>query len=44
MSTGDWLAAQPGGASVALRKRVREARRHGGDRGRTRQARDRGDR
>ena len=35
----DWLAAQPGGASVALRKLVHEARRHGGER--TRQARDR---
>ena len=37
----DWLAAQPGGASVALRKLVHEARRHGDDRNRTRQARDR---
>ena len=37
----DWLAAQPGGASVALRKLVHEARRSGGDRARTRQARDR---
>ena len=37
----DWLAAQPGGASVALRKLVHEARRTGGDRARTRQARDR---
>jgi len=37
----DWLASQPGGASVALRKLVHEARRHGGDRNRTRQARDR---
>jgi len=37
----DWLAAQPGGASVALRKLVHEARRSGGERGRTRQARDR---
>jgi hypothetical protein len=37
----DWLAAQPGGASVALRKLVHEARRNGGDRDRTRQARDR---
>jgi hypothetical protein len=37
----DWLAAQPGGASVALRKLVHEARRKGGERGRTRQARDR---
>jgi hypothetical protein len=37
----DWLAAQPGGASVALRKLVHEARRHGGDRDRMRQARER---
>jgi len=37
----DWLAAQPGGASVALRKLVHEARRNGDDRTRTRQARDR---
>jgi len=37
----DWLAAQPGGASVTLRKLVHEARRSGGERGRTRQARDR---
>ena len=37
----DWLAAQPGGASVALRKLVHQARRSGGDRDRTRQARDR---
>lgn len=37
----DWLAAQPGGASVALRKLVHAARRHGGDREQTRQARDR---
>ena len=37
----DWLAAQPSGASVALRKLVHEARRKGGDRDRTRQARDR---
>ena len=37
----EWLAAQPGGASVALRKLVHEARRTGGDRARTRQARDR---
>ncbi len=37
----DWLAAQPGGASVALRKLVHEARRHGGERDRMRQARDR---
>ncbi|CAN7292959.1 DUF2239 family protein [Pseudorhodoferax sp. LjRoot39] len=37
----DWLAAQPGGASVALRKLVHEARRDGGERDRVRQARDR---
>ena len=37
----DWLAAQPGGASVALRKLVHEARRKGGDRDRARQARER---
>jgi len=37
----DWLAAQPGGASVALRKLVHEARRNGGDREQTRQAHDR---
>ena len=37
----DWLVAQPGGASVTLRKLVHEARRNGGDRDRTRQARDR---
>ena len=37
----DWLAAQPGGASVALRKLVHEARRKGGDLLQTRQARDR---
>lgn len=36
----DWLATQPGSASVALRKLVHEARRLGGDRDRTRQARD----
>lgn len=36
-----WLAEQPGGASVALRKLVHEARRNGGDRDQTRQARDR---
>ena len=36
----DWLAAQPGGASVALRKLVDEARRQSGDRDRARQARD----
>jgi uncharacterized protein len=37
----DWLAAQPSGASVASRKLVHEARRNGGDQGRTHQARDR---
>ena len=37
----DWLATQPGGASVALRKLVHEARRTGGALHRTRQARDR---
>jgi hypothetical protein len=36
----EWLNAQPGGASVALRKLVDEARRVSGDRDRTREARD----
>jgi hypothetical protein len=36
----EWLAIQPGGASVALRKLVEEARRAGGDRDRRRAARD----
>ena len=36
----DWLASQPGGASVALRKLVDEARRGNGDRDRHRAARD----
>jgi len=36
----DWLSAQPGGASVALRKLVEEARRSSGDRDRSRAARD----
>jgi hypothetical protein len=36
----DWLAGQPGGASVALRKLVEEARRTNGDRDRHRAARD----
>jgi len=36
----DWLATQPGGASVALRKLVEEARRRNGNRDRARQARD----
>jgi hypothetical protein len=36
----DWLGAQPGGASVALRKLVEAARRANGDRDRHRAARD----
>jgi uncharacterized protein len=36
----EWLNAQPGGASVALRKLVDEARRASGDRERQRAARD----
>lgn len=36
----EWLAAQPGGASVALRKLVEEARKANGDRDRHRAARD----
>ena len=36
----EWLNAQPGGASVALRKLVDEARRSSGDRDRQRTARD----
>jgi hypothetical protein len=36
----DWLASQPGGASVALRKLVEEARRASGDRDHHRAARD----
>jgi hypothetical protein len=36
----DWLNAQPGGASVALRKLVEEARRANGDRDRTRAAQE----
>ncbi|MCK1409314.1 DUF2239 family protein [Bradyrhizobium sp. 76] len=36
----EWLSAQPGGASVALRKLVEEARRASGDKDRERQARD----
>jgi hypothetical protein len=36
----DWLNAQPGGASVALRKLVDEARRTGGDRDRVRAAQE----
>lgn len=37
----DWLAAQPGGASVALRKLVHEASRANADRDRERQAQER---
>ena len=36
----EWLGAQPGGASVALRKLVEEARRTSGDLDRSRAARD----
>ena len=36
----EWLGTQPGGASVALRKLVEEARRSSGDRDRSRAARD----
>jgi uncharacterized protein len=36
----EWLSAQPGGASVALRKLVDDARRSRGDRDRQRAARD----
>ena len=36
----EWLNAQPGGASVALRKLVEEARRASGDKDRERQARE----
>lgn len=36
----EWLGAQPGGASVALRKLVEEARRCSGDRDRSRAARE----
>ena len=36
----DWLSGQPGGASVALRRLVEEARRTNGDRDRHRAARD----
>jgi hypothetical protein len=36
----EWLGAQPGGASVALRKLVEEARKANGDRDRHRTARD----
>jgi uncharacterized protein len=37
----EWLASQPGGASVALRKLVQEARRSGSGRDRTRRAQER---
>jgi len=36
----DWLSMQPGGASVALRKLVEDARRRNGDHDRARMARD----
>lgn len=36
----DWLANQPGGASVALRKLVEEARRNNGDKDRRRAAQE----
>lgn len=38
----EWLAAQPGGASVTLRRLVEEARRAGGEQERARTARDAG--
>ncbi|WP_019447420.1 DUF2239 family protein [Cupriavidus sp. BIS7] len=37
----EWLAAQPGGASVALRKLVEEARRTGSEKARLRQTQER---
>ena len=37
----DWLASQPGGASVALRKLVEEARRSSSEKDRARQAQER---
>lgn len=37
----EWLATQPGGASVALRKLVEDARRAGGDKEKTRVAQER---
>lgn len=37
----EWLATQPGGASVALRKLVEDARRAGGDKEKTRVAHER---
>jgi uncharacterized protein len=36
----EWLAQQPGGASIALRRLVEEARRNGEDKGRVRRAQD----
>ncbi len=36
----EWLAKQPGGASVAIRKLVEEARRTGGDKERVREAQE----
>lgn len=36
----EWLAAQPGGASVALRKLVDEARKSGGEKERTRRSQE----
>jgi hypothetical protein len=36
----EWLGSQPGGASVALRKLVEEARREGGEKDRVRRARE----
>jgi hypothetical protein len=36
----EWLAQQPGGASVALRKLVEKARRNGEDKDRVRRAQD----
>ena len=36
----DWLAQQPGGASVAIRKLVEQARRGGEDKGRIREAQE----
>ena len=36
----DWLGMQPGGASVALRKLVDEARRNSGDKDRIRKAQE----
>ena len=41
---GDWLSQQPGGASVALRKLVEEARRANHDKDRIRQAQEQSER